>query len=38
VSDPGAVLEALGEPTRAGIGELFRSDELTIINVVWARK
>ena len=38
VSDPGAVLKALGEPTRAGINELFRSDALTIINVVWAPK
>src|SRR5215472_2658249 len=36
VSDPSAVLAALGEPERAGIGELFHSDRLTILNVVWA--
>src|ERR1700742_4716354 len=36
VSDPAAVLKALGEPKRAGINELFRSDALTILNVVWA--
>ena len=36
VSDPGAVLKALGEPQRAGVGTLFRSDGLTILNVVWA--
>jgi len=36
ISDPSAVLAALGEPERAGIGELFHSDRLTILNVVWA--
>jgi predicted metal-dependent enzyme (double-stranded beta helix superfamily) len=36
VSDPTAVLKGLGEPKRAGIQELFHSDALTIINVVWA--
>jgi len=36
VSDPGAVLKALGEPQQAGVGTLFRSDGLTILNVVWA--
>ena len=35
VSDPAAVLKGLGEPTRAGIQTLFRSDSLTILNVVW---
>jgi len=35
VSDPGQVLRALGEPTKAGIELLHRSDALTIINVVW---
>jgi predicted metal-dependent enzyme (double-stranded beta helix superfamily) len=38
VSDPAAVLKGLGEPKRAGIHELLRSDDLTIINVVWAPK
>jgi predicted metal-dependent enzyme (double-stranded beta helix superfamily) len=36
VSDPTGLLKALGEPSRARIGELYRSDELTILNVVWA--
>jgi predicted metal-dependent enzyme (double-stranded beta helix superfamily) len=36
VSDPTALPKALGEPDRARIGELYRSDELTILNVVWA--
>jgi predicted metal-dependent enzyme (double-stranded beta helix superfamily) len=36
VSDPVAVLKGLGEPKRAGIFELFRSDALTVINLVWA--
>jgi len=36
VSDPGAVLRGLGEPTRGGIYVLHQSPELTILNVVWA--
>ncbi len=36
VSDPTAVLKALGEPTRGGIQKLYHSPELTILNVVWA--
>jgi predicted metal-dependent enzyme (double-stranded beta helix superfamily) len=35
VSDPAAVLKGLGEPTRAGIQTLFRSESLTILNVIW---
>ena len=35
VSDPSTVLKALGEPTQAGIQTLFRSDSLTILNVIW---
>jgi predicted metal-dependent enzyme (double-stranded beta helix superfamily) len=35
VSDPAAVLAGLGEPTRAGVDCLYRSDALTILNVVW---
>ena len=35
VSDPAAVLKGLGEPARAGIQTLFRSDSLTILNVIW---
>ena len=36
VSEPAAVLKGLGEPTRAGLHKLYQSDELTILNVVWA--
>ena len=34
-ADPGAVLAAVGEPTGPGLTPLYRSPELTIINVVW---
>ena len=34
-SDPGAVLAGLGEPTRAGVIDLYRGDKLTILNLVW---
>jgi predicted metal-dependent enzyme (double-stranded beta helix superfamily) len=36
VSDPGAVLKGLGEPTQGEIKPLHKSDALTILNVVWA--
>ena len=36
VSDPSAVMAGLGEPTRAAVDCLYRSDALTILNVVWA--
>ena len=36
VSDPAAVLRALGEPKRAGLHKLYQSTELTILNIVWA--
>jgi predicted metal-dependent enzyme (double-stranded beta helix superfamily) len=35
VSQPAAVLRGLGEPKRAGLHELYRSEDLTILNVVW---
>ena len=35
VSDPSAVLAGLGEPARAAVDALYRSDSLTILNVVW---
>jgi predicted metal-dependent enzyme (double-stranded beta helix superfamily) len=38
VAEPGAVLAALGEPKCAGVTPLHRSDELTILNVVWGPK
>lgn len=36
VSEPGAVLEGIGEPTEAGIHTIHQADDLTILNVVWA--
>jgi predicted metal-dependent enzyme (double-stranded beta helix superfamily) len=36
VSDPAAVLREIGEPTKGGVTKLHDSEDLTIINVVWA--
>ena len=36
VSSPKAVLQGLGEPKQAGIHTVYRGDDLTILNVVWA--
>ena len=36
VSDPGAVIKTLGEPQRAEMQTLYRADDLTILNVIWA--
>ncbi len=35
VFDPNNVIEGLGEPKRAGVQTLYRSDDLTIINFTW---
>jgi predicted metal-dependent enzyme (double-stranded beta helix superfamily) len=35
VSNPAAVLKGLGEPKRAEIQTLHRSEDLTILNVIW---
>ena len=35
VSDPTAILAGLGEPRRAEVEGLYRSEVLTILNVVW---
>jgi predicted metal-dependent enzyme (double-stranded beta helix superfamily) len=35
VSEPGAVLKALGEPKRSEIQKLYHSSDLTILNVIW---
>jgi predicted metal-dependent enzyme (double-stranded beta helix superfamily) len=37
-SDPAAILAALGEPAKAGVAPLYKSAELTILNVVWGRR
>jgi len=36
VANPSAVLKALGEPQKAEIQTLYRADDLTILNVIWA--
>jgi len=36
VSDPAAILKALGEPKRAELQKLYHAPDLTILNVVWA--
>jgi predicted metal-dependent enzyme (double-stranded beta helix superfamily) len=36
VSNPREVLQALGEPQKAEMQTLYRSDDLTILNVIWA--
>jgi predicted metal-dependent enzyme (double-stranded beta helix superfamily) len=36
VSAPGEVLRGLGEPTRGEVKSIYRSDTLTILNVIWA--
>lgn len=35
VDDPLAVMKALGEPAKAGVTTLHRSDRLTVLNLVW---
>jgi predicted metal-dependent enzyme (double-stranded beta helix superfamily) len=35
VSEPGGILNSLGEPRLSGIQTLYRSDTLTILNVLW---
>lgn len=35
VADPSALMQAIGEPARAGFHTLYRSDTLTILNLVW---
>jgi predicted metal-dependent enzyme (double-stranded beta helix superfamily) len=36
VSEPDAVLRGLGEPSRGMLSPLYRSPDLTILNIVWA--
>src|SRR5215471_6820037 len=35
VSNPSAVIAALGEPGRAQVQKLYRSEQLTVLNVIW---
>lgn len=36
VSDPNALIQALGEPSKGGVQRIYQSDELTVLNLVWA--
>jgi hypothetical protein len=36
-SDPTAIIAALGEPTRFAVNMLYRSEELSILNIVWSK-
>jgi len=36
VSEPGTVLQGLGEPREAGIQTLYHAADLTILNIIWA--
>jgi predicted metal-dependent enzyme (double-stranded beta helix superfamily) len=36
VADPPSVLEMLGEPKIAGVDLIYRGDDVTILNVIWA--
>ncbi len=36
VADPASVLKALGDPRFAGIEALYRGEDATILNVIWA--
>ena len=35
VSDPGALVAALGEPRRASVNKLHHAPDLTVLNLVW---
>ena len=35
VRQPTQVIQALGEPTRAGVETIYRADDLTILNLCW---
>jgi predicted metal-dependent enzyme (double-stranded beta helix superfamily) len=35
VSEPGALMEALGEPRRAGLNVIHHAPDMTILNLVW---
>lgn len=38
VSDPNALMKAIGEPTKAGVTAIYRSDNLTILNLIWGKR
>ena len=36
ISDPAALIEGIGEPDKAGVQVLYKSPELTVLNLLWA--
>src|SRR5262245_59777877 len=36
IAEPGAILAEIGEPKEPGLHTVYRADDLTILNVVWA--
>jgi predicted metal-dependent enzyme (double-stranded beta helix superfamily) len=37
VSDPNGLMNAIGEPVKAGVTKLYHGPELTILNLVWGK-
>ena len=35
VSDPASLMQVIGEPQKAGVNTLHRSDDLTVLNLIW---
>ena len=35
VADPIGLMKAIGEPERAGVNTPYRSDDLTVLNLIW---
>ncbi len=36
ISDPAALIKGIGEPDKAGVQVLYKSPELTVLNLLWA--
>ena len=36
ISDPAALIQGIGEPDKAGVQVLYKSPELTVLNLLWA--
>ncbi|MDP3160084.1 MAG: hypothetical protein Q8N31_08720 [Reyranella sp.] len=36
ISDPAALIDCIGEPDKAGVQVLYKSPELTVLNLLWA--
>jgi predicted metal-dependent enzyme (double-stranded beta helix superfamily) len=36
IADPAALIQGIGEPDKAGVQVLYKSPELTVLNLLWA--